>query len=718
MECPLQMNPKPFASLFDVSVVPIQLIDCISDLLRYEPKARLTTQQCLDHAYFREVAYRYAPYRPPNQSTASSDSQNSAQSAIPSPTSISPSFGVSPTPRVIPPSHSNGTPAYFKPSFGDGGLPAGGHIPPIVQHRSSDASVASGMSGYAMRVHSVADDGSGDSPMAFPENVSGHNSPVPPSDSHWSDAQQDPSWSGTPQAASFSRPAQMVRRPSLTSSIAPSIAASTYYDGSIFEGASTRAESVMSFPVDYGDEKSSPTVEHSPELNTPSVPPTFAPAQSAAPPTRQQSHAVQPSAASVKSGRWGFGKAFAGSSAAPSASTSSTLGGSSSLNPLKRTPSLAPSTYAASEFSQSSSTSNEDVKLSKKDAERAAKEAEKNKREAMQQAARDRARAVMKKKQQLMEAADPLHNFSNHTRSSNAVDKGKARASERASIAPANAKMPQIVEDTSRLQVSDASWRKARRRDVDDDVHSVSSNETGQSSQRRHPAYLGRPLSVSGQSMSSVATSASDPERSSRLDYDINVTRVPSLSSITSASSRPYPHFGFRHAPPPSTGHSSLDHSLITHMQGLATSGDAGWRSPRSERSESRGARGSSPHVEQRYSPYNIPPNGTTGGVGRGSIGQGQQGASQPQQQLPPISSFDPSPYRSQSSAASIASFHSTPSVLPSYYGRHHANAGSAAAVPPPPVPGPQPQRQYALDGGGGLPTGGSTFPYRSPPQT
>ncbi|KAJ7485698.1 kinase-like domain-containing protein [Mycena latifolia] len=38
--------------------VPVSLVHCIRDLLKYDPGVRLTSQQCLDHAYFRETAPR------------------------------------------------------------------------------------------------------------------------------------------------------------------------------------------------------------------------------------------------------------------------------------------------------------------------------------------------------------------------------------------------------------------------------------------------------------------------------------------------------------------------------------------------------------------------------------------------------------------------------------------------------------------------------------
>ncbi|CAH7667174.1 kinase-like domain-containing protein [Phakopsora pachyrhizi] len=53
--------PIDFVQIFDISNVPIQLVDCLHELLRYEPSARLTTSQCLSHSYFTEIASRLIP---------------------------------------------------------------------------------------------------------------------------------------------------------------------------------------------------------------------------------------------------------------------------------------------------------------------------------------------------------------------------------------------------------------------------------------------------------------------------------------------------------------------------------------------------------------------------------------------------------------------------------------------------------------------------------
>lgn len=54
------MAPIQFSSLFS-SKVPESLIDCVQDLIRYDPARRLTTQQCLLHPYYTDVAPRLQP---------------------------------------------------------------------------------------------------------------------------------------------------------------------------------------------------------------------------------------------------------------------------------------------------------------------------------------------------------------------------------------------------------------------------------------------------------------------------------------------------------------------------------------------------------------------------------------------------------------------------------------------------------------------------------
>jgi len=105
---PIQTQPLDFYSLFDVSV-PRSLIDCIAALLRYEPEARLTARDCLEHQYFIETTPRFSyptSLQIPSSFTASASSSKSSKLNQLSTLS----------PRSLPPSHAH-SPAYIKPPF-------------------------------------------------------------------------------------------------------------------------------------------------------------------------------------------------------------------------------------------------------------------------------------------------------------------------------------------------------------------------------------------------------------------------------------------------------------------------------------------------------------------------------------------------------------------------------------------------------------------------
>ncbi|KAI5480029.1 MAK protein kinase [Pseudohyphozyma bogoriensis] len=627
--------PRALANVFDRTYVPDQLIDLVGGLLRWDPKARLNPVQCLEHSYFRDVAPRF---RPRDQTPQQNVLPNSTASSNPS------------TARSLPPSHSHGTPIELKPPF-----PAttNGHNPALLpadayangvngttSRHQSISSTVSGMSGYGMQIVQPREDGSYDSPMlAFPENVGeGPDSyPSPAPSSVWNGHHVDPHWGRGPveyQQQSY-QPHQYeaqrhipppfgtsVRRQSYAPSVAPSIAASTFYDGSIFEGiAPIRTPSMLSFPYSYTG------LEHSP---TPSYPESLVSSQ---PSISNQSTVSQNGGAPPTSKSRGWGGFF--SADKNSSSSASTSGHPpSGNNPLKRTPSNASAHIPA----EAPTGTPAEQKKARKEAEKLQREAEKLKREMVSQASRERARAVMKKKNQLMEAADPLHNFSNHSR---IIDKNKARAAaERtANGAPKSSKssvhsgkMPQISEDSTRLQVNDNRF-KVRRGEDDDDVHSVSSNETGHSSQHS------RAFSIASQ-----ATSASEASQA-RLHYPREIkgpSRVPSISSLpgSSRAQPPYPQY---RAPGTGHSHSSLEHQLMTGMANLQTDSHSPGRPDARSPSPRDG-----PNGDARFSPY---------GNHRGAT-----------QSLPGISSFDlPPGEKLQSSAASISSFGSIPSVLPTY---------------------------------------------------
>ncbi|KAL4243465.1 hypothetical protein ABKN59_001243 [Abortiporus biennis] len=131
-------QPRDIYSLFDHSV-PIQLVHCIADLLKYDPDIRLTSRECLEHPYLQETMHLNNPPGPPTQPAQVSVGQPVyARSAYRngnethSTTSL-PSI----TPRSVPPSHSH--PALNPQNHGiPSPHPVNQHIPDASSsHRSS-----------------------------------------------------------------------------------------------------------------------------------------------------------------------------------------------------------------------------------------------------------------------------------------------------------------------------------------------------------------------------------------------------------------------------------------------------------------------------------------------------------------------------------------------------------------------------------------------------
>lgn len=99
-----QTEPKDIYSLFE-RTVPISLIHCIRDLLRYDPDKRLTSRQCLEHAYLQETTHRNNIPIPSGLRASTSTSSIPMMSTHLNATSSHPSLS-SHTPRTLPPSHS------------------------------------------------------------------------------------------------------------------------------------------------------------------------------------------------------------------------------------------------------------------------------------------------------------------------------------------------------------------------------------------------------------------------------------------------------------------------------------------------------------------------------------------------------------------------------------------------------------------------------------
>jgi meiosis induction protein kinase IME2/SME1 len=512
-----QLKPRVFATLFDSTRVPSQLVECIADLLQFEPTSRLTTQQCLDHDYFR-VAARFAPYETVDNSAPTVPSGHSQ-------TSLS----------------NDGASLY--PSSDNSSLRS---------HLISQPSA----SNYIHSVDQRAVDQRASADVAWRENRPGPENSwvqVPNNDNRRPQVSYD-----TQSIPPFGGHA---RHPSYPDSIP----ASTFYDGSIFEGiAPTRASSIISFPVGYNsfndqdtrslaglldslryrafDPNDSSQLERNntrlandaasirslqqqqmqhhqrqqEELHLRQQQEQLQLQQQLEEQQRQQQQYQRQQTQASKSKGW-----FSSSSSRPTETKRVHSHNNLEALDVPREPPLDP-------------------KKAKKEAERLAKEVDKARREALSVAARDRARAVMRKNAMLQEAADPQAGSSSKVRpahsgsSSMSLKNGVASSSNMANASRSNASIVSEGGDNR---------YKSRRRNEDDDVHSMMSTSTDPSNHRSS-----RPYSVSSQ-----ATSSSDP-------LDMRPGRR--LQS---------PHrMGFR-AAAPNTGHSSLDQQFITDMRGLAT---------------------------------------------------------------------------------------------------------------------------------------------------
>ncbi|KAF8274085.1 kinase-like domain-containing protein [Lactarius quietus] len=77
-----KIPPKDIASLFDRSVPP-RLIECIADLLKYDPAARLTSFECMAHPYLFEASSHRRDHIPPALSVSTSLSGHSTGLSTP-----------------------------------------------------------------------------------------------------------------------------------------------------------------------------------------------------------------------------------------------------------------------------------------------------------------------------------------------------------------------------------------------------------------------------------------------------------------------------------------------------------------------------------------------------------------------------------------------------------------------------------------------------------
>ncbi|PWN44898.1 kinase-like protein [Ceraceosorus guamensis] len=109
-------KPFNFAALFK-SNVPLLLIECVQDLIRYDPDARLTTLQCMQHPYYTQVAPRLLPPQARAPAPQPTPSQRVPQAHPPPIPADRMAVDPASPQRALPPSHSN-QPQSSKLAFG------------------------------------------------------------------------------------------------------------------------------------------------------------------------------------------------------------------------------------------------------------------------------------------------------------------------------------------------------------------------------------------------------------------------------------------------------------------------------------------------------------------------------------------------------------------------------------------------------------------------
>jgi len=658
-----KIQPINFYTLYDKNLVPLQLVDMMADLMRYDPKIRLTTSQCLNHPYFSQIAPLLEPtpipavpnhIRQQQQAQAQVQQQQQKVYSLPTPSSAhsyglpAPNSASFPSPRNVPSSHTQASQVsrqvfeqrHHYPSGMPQAAPPGsatsyqssqayGHPAASPEYHalqqsqqqqqqrdrqvsvphsliSNDSVGLGGMHvvhggsapspavGYPESVNDVSMDGADEtlSPTSVammngggqthahqtgraspaPSSVysfgrEGSTSLPPPHISHQQASPQLPPPHSHHYASSYQQHLRQgvngypgsthsgsFYNPSVYSGISAHSGgsggrrgsaggASTFYDGSIFEGiAPTRAASILSLPVTYGEAPPSPNFAlpsnypssiHSHQQTPSNLGPGPAMARHASlrrakndadnvsvdfeREALQRSQNNHPSSASLHSVHSAAAAGVPKSDSQDSLKASNTKGKKSWMSNLlgsnnnnsssssaasthsqpqyhpQQQPLIHPSSYAPSASSSASvshfsiagnsgsslkRTPSErsihapeqpptqpqqptmplDPKKAKKEAEKLAKEAEKAKREAATKAARERARAVMQKRNALAQAADPLHSYGQQSVPAVSASKSlsdkekKALLEQRKQQAMMNGQtLPQIAEDPRRV---------------------------------------------------------------------------------------------------------------------------------------------------------------------------------------------------------------------------------------------------------------------------
>lgn len=506
--------------------MPPSLIDCIEDLLRYNPQNRLTSKQCLNHPYLIETSRR-TQHPPPPPMTV----RHRPQRLAPVYTDNLPAV----PPRSIPPSHSN-SPHNARPAFETGSvyhelpprqpLPEDSPSRPYYHNNGSD----------------VTQDYSHRYPLAseLAEQLREHELPDLASYGHRS----------PPSASSlYSFPAVAGRR------LRQHTQSPEYWSMEVSPAPESRGETSPESHDSPMDVPQSPIVHSLPPDDDP---PEYSlgAMEDISTPVSHNKLGKLSLGFGKRHNKWALSSVF-GSHNDPSKHHASTLApvdelnvsGSRSLHTLKRSQSGSTGeNRSVPDLSTSAQAPVIDPKKLKKEQNRQARIAEKARRAELEKLHRDRARTVVQKHQRIQEHLPGqeiywLSSLGAKPQNGTAI-KGKQRAEPT---------LPPPIEKEEDHEDWLSHRSKARRRDLDDD-HSMSSSEIH---------------SISRMSMISFASGDSDPGPTRvvrhRPAHTVYLPRATSISSFRTSSGR-----GFS---PSARSSNSFDRQFVRDFDERATLG-------------------------------------------------------------------------------------------------------------------------------------------------
>lgn len=472
-----KLKPVPMHSLFDRNV-PHSLIQCISDLLKYDPDARLTCRQCLDHSYIMETMPGNIPPGP----------------QVPLQISVTPSLKpalsmTSLSPRTVPPSHSN-SPSNAKPAFN---VNTNSHRKPFFSQATGPMSPTPDL----LEALQIQTD----------ECITSYNPALPGSMFTGANHIQGTWTNGTVQLQNGQGDAM---------DVTPS--------------SPQHVPQQVPEPMEV-----SPSSQELPKHLPGTEQPLAVPSIQQSPTGSKLNHLFRRPA---RLGRLMFGNGEKGQQHVLPPVDELNVASSSSTPSLKRTQTSSTDSHPASEISSIGEPivieppPPMDAKTRKKEAERIALEAEKARRALAEKRSREQARAVMQKRSQMIKQKHGSDFDWDSANATQLLGVQKPKSKQRSGIAQASSSSATINAAGGRFRGSNEATNpmdyenhreaehrtKARRRDLDDD-HSMSSSDL---------------QSIGRLSVMSFATVESDPI-STRLRHRpslFGVTRMQSASSL------------------------------------------------------------------------------------------------------------------------------------------------------------------------------------------